>query len=103
MSQGWRKLCYHGMQVREIALKKFSSRAPLGSLKKQQEVKLRSLPTIRARILKSGPAPDVAEREAVLQAKEKAQKEAKALVQAAGKKRKRTNHEGPHRVGVKER
>lgn len=94
--------CLIAMQVRAISDKRFIStisKKMLGSLNKKPELKLRGLPIVRSRILKSGPASGVAARDAAIQEQKEAEAKARALVSTGPKKRKRGEGQpGPHRV-----
>ena len=90
------------MQVRAISDKRFTStisKKMLGSLNKKPELKLRGLPIVRSRILKSGPASGVAARDAAIQEQKEAEAKLRALIPTGPKKRKRGEGQpGPHRV-----
>ncbi|KAK9854219.1 hypothetical protein WJX84_003271 [Apatococcus fuscideae] len=88
-------------QVRAISDKRFNSRisGTLGSLGKKPGPRPQGLPMVRNSIRQSGPAADVAARDAAIQEQKKAEAEARALVPEGAQKRKRSEGTpGPHRV-----
>ena len=78
-------------QVHDVAMKKFGAiaRAPLGSLRRKQEIRLRFLPSLRERVVKAGSAPDLAAQSAAIQAERKAQKRVRATAKNEHRKRRR--------------